>query len=178
MVMGEKYVVSICGPDLIDAYERQVLSEIYSEYRGKERVVYTAGYEGKSVEEFTKALKEKAVERVLDVRETPWSRRKDFSKENIRKELKKAGIEYLSFRELGTPREIRKKLKTGSMSFEQFAEAYRSYVAKNENSLLMLKILASEKTSAIMCYEADWRNCHRAVLAEFLERDGFKVVHL
>ncbi|MEM1672996.1 MAG: DUF488 domain-containing protein [Archaeoglobaceae archaeon] len=176
--MEKKVTVSICGPDLISAYEKQILEEIYENYRKKERIVYTTGYEGKSLEDLINILTEKGVKFLLDVREQPRSRRKEFSRDNIKETLKKAGIEYVSFKKLGTPREIRKKLKENSISFEKFAEEYRNHLANNENYLLLLKILASEKTSVIMCYEADWKKCHRAILTEALEKDGFKVVHL
>ncbi|MEM3927891.1 MAG: DUF488 domain-containing protein [Archaeoglobaceae archaeon] len=138
--------------------------------------VYTIGYEKKSLEQFIEKLQNNGIERVIDVRETPFSRRKEFSGKNIEKALKKAGIEYVSFRELGAPKEIRKKLKENSISFEKFAEEYRNHL--NENDFLMLKILISEKVSALMCYEADWRRCHRSILVELLEKDGFRVIHL
>lgn len=154
------------------------MEEQYENSRKKERIVYTVGYEGKNLEDLINTLTEKGVKSLLDVREQPRSRRKEFSREELKRALKKAGIEYFSFKELGTPKEIRKKLKENSISFEKFAEEYRNHLAKNENFLLLLKILASEKTSVLMCYEANWRKCHRSILTEFLEKDGFKVIHL
>jgi len=41
-----------------------------------------------------------------------------------------------------------------------------------------LRSLASERPSAIMCCEREHGDCHRQVIEERLERDGFKIVHL
>lgn len=41
--------------------------------------LYTIGYEGRSLPQFIGLLKERGVQRLLDVRERPLSRRKGFS---------------------------------------------------------------------------------------------------
>ncbi|RLI82926.1 DUF488 domain-containing protein, partial [Archaeoglobales archaeon] len=41
-----------------------------------------------------------------------------------------------------------------------------------------LETYISTRTSVIMYFKADWRQCHRSAIAEFLEKDGFEVIHL
>lgn len=139
---------------------------------------YTIGYEGKTIDEFIEELINNKIERVIDVREYPLSRKNGFSKKSLQKELNRVGIEYKSLTALGSPRELRQDLRSKLLVFSQFADLYRDYISKHLEDIRILEIYVSTKTSAIMCFEADWRRCHRSVLAEFLERDGFEVIHL
>lgn len=140
--------------------------------------VYTIGYEGKTVDEFIDELIEHNIVRLIDVRELPLSRKNGFSKKALEKELRLAGIEYLSLTSLGAPKELRRDLRSNLMNFFEFARLYRRYLEEHIEELKVLEVYISTKTSALMCFEADWRECHRSIIAEFLERDGFEVVHL
>ena len=57
--------------------------------------IFTIGYEGTTVPEFIAALQKAGVERVIDVRALPLSRRPGFSKSALRSALEESGIEYL-----------------------------------------------------------------------------------
>ena len=140
--------------------------------------VYTIGYEGKTVDEFIDELLEHNIVRLIDVRELPLSRKNGFSKRALEKELRLAGIEYISLTSLGAPKELRHDLRSKLMSFSEFARLYRKYLEERTEELKRLESYVSTKTSALMCFEADWRECHRSIIAEFLERDGFEVIHL
>jgi len=140
--------------------------------------VYTIGYEGKNVDEFVDTLVEYGVKRLIDVREHPISRKNGFSKNALKEELALAGIEYTPLTYLGAPKELRRDLRSGLITFSEFAKLYRNYLEKNLEKLKELEVYVSTKNSALMCFEADWRKCHRSIIAEFLERDGFEVVHL
>jgi len=144
----------------------------------EQKEVYTIGYEGKDVDEFIKVLLENGIDRVADVRAIPVSRKKGFSKNTLMKILKDNGIEYKLFSELGSPKEARDKLKSKLLSFDEFAEIYRNYLKEHIDKLKELEIYVSSKKSALMCFESDWRRCHRSIIAEFLEQEGFEVVHL
>ena len=65
--------------------------------------IFTIGYEGTTVPEFIAALKQAGVERVIDVRALPLSRRPGFSKSGLKAALEEAGIEYVHLKALGTP---------------------------------------------------------------------------
>src|SRR3954466_2864574 len=56
---------------------------------------------------------EAGVERVIDVRALPLSRRPGFSKSPLRAALEQAGIEYVHLKALGTPAEGRSAARAG-----------------------------------------------------------------
>ncbi len=63
------------------------------------------GYEGGTVEDVVARLVEAGVDTVIDVRETPWSRKPGLSKTKLRAFLEAAGIEYRHMRAAGNPKD-------------------------------------------------------------------------
>ncbi len=78
--------------------------------------IFTIGYEGSTVGDFLGALKAAGVERVIDVRALPLSRRPGFSKSPLKAALEEAGIEYVHLKALGTPAEGRAAARAGRHS--------------------------------------------------------------
>src|SRR5947199_5731473 len=78
--------------------------------------IFTIGYEGATVAEFLAALQDAGVERVIDVRALPLSRRPGFSKTPLRLALEEVGIEYVHLKALGTPSEGRVAARAGRHS--------------------------------------------------------------
>ena len=132
----------------------------------------TIGYEGTTVGEFLAALQAAGVERVIDVRAVPNSRRPGFSKTPLRNALAEAGIDYVHFRALGTPADGRAAARAG-----RHAELERIYAGQLElpeamaESAQMLA-LAAEKRSALLCYERDPSGCHRTLLLRSVAPDA------
>ena len=85
----------------------------------------TIGYEGAALEDFLAALTEAGVRRLLDIRELPNSRRRGISKSALSAALREAGIEYFHERALGSPPEMRQRLRAERNP----AECHRSVVA-------------------------------------------------
>ena len=75
--------------------------------------IFTIGYEGATVGEFLAALQKAGVERVIDIRAVPNSRRPGFSKTPLRNVLAEAGIDYVHLRALGTPADGRAAARAG-----------------------------------------------------------------
>ena len=75
--------------------------------------IFTIGYEGTTMPEFVSALQAAGVQRVIDVRALPLSRRPGFSKSPLRAALEEAGIEYVHLKALGTPSEGRTAARAG-----------------------------------------------------------------
>jgi uncharacterized protein (DUF488 family) len=126
--------------------------------------IFTIGYEGATVAEFVEALKAAGVERVIDVRAVPNSRRPGFSKNLLRNELAEAGIDYVHLRALGTPADGRAAARAGR--HEDLKRIYAGQLELPEamvESAQMVE-LASEKPSALLCYERDPSGCHRTLL--------------
>ncbi|MBA2771969.1 MAG: DUF488 domain-containing protein, partial [Sphingomonas sp.] len=57
--------------------------------------IFTIGYEGVTIGEFVVALQRAGVERLIDVRALPLSRRPGFSKTPLRAALNQVGIDYV-----------------------------------------------------------------------------------
>jgi uncharacterized protein (DUF488 family) len=139
--------------------------------------IFTIGYEGTTVPEFVAALQKAGVERVIDVRALPLSRRPGFSKSALRGALEEAGIEYVHLKALGTPAEGRAAARAG-----RHADLVRIYAGQLElpeaiaQSGQMLE-LAREKPSALMCMEREPAHCHRTLLLGAVALDA-EAVHL
>ena len=139
--------------------------------------VSTIGYEGKTIEQFLAELSSAGIRQVIDVRELPLSRKNGFSKGALARHLREAHILYRHIPELGSPRGLRHVYKNGGSS-EKFMEGYSSHLDKNRDSFEMMRGLALGLQSAILCFEKDYRDCHRRVLAERLASEGFRLNHL
>lgn len=139
--------------------------------------IFTIGYEGTTVDELLSALQSAGVERVIDVRAVPNSRRPGFSKTPLRNALAEAGIDYVHLRALGTPADGRAAAREG-----RHADLERIYAGQLElpeaiaQSAQMVG-LAEEKPSALLCYERDPAVCHRSLLLSAVTPDA-EVVHL
>src|SRR5439155_10722367 len=126
--------------------------------------IFTIGYEGTTVPEFIKALKTAGVERVIDVRALPLSRRPGFSKTPLRHALSEAGIDYVHLKALGTPpagREAARKHRD-----EELKRIYANQLELPEAIVQAAQMLdlAAEMPSALMCMERDPTHCHRTLL--------------
>jgi uncharacterized protein (DUF488 family) len=139
--------------------------------------IFTIGYEGTTVPEFIAALKHARVERVIDVRALPLSRRPGFSKSPLRAALEEAGIGYVHLKALGTPSEGRTAARAGR--HEDLKRIYAGQLELPEamaQSAQMLE-LVRDKPSALMCMERDPAHCHRTLLLDAVAHDA-EVVHL
>lgn len=126
--------------------------------------IFTIGYEGATQAEFIAALKGAGVERIIDVRAVPLSRRPGFSKNVLTNGLREAGIDYVNLKALGTPPEGREAARKGK--HDVLERVYAAQLETSEAGLQaeQLKELAAEKPSALMCFERDPAGCHRTLL--------------
>lgn len=126
--------------------------------------IFTIGYEGATVAEFLDALRTAGVERVIDVRAVPNSRRPGFSKTPLRNALAEAGIDYVHLRPLGTPADGRAAARAGRI--EDLERIYAAQLDLPEAIVAaqQMRELAEEKPSALLCYEREPACCHRTLL--------------
>ncbi|WP_018153489.1 DUF488 domain-containing protein [Methanothermococcus thermolithotrophicus] len=141
-------------------------------------VIYTVGYEGKSIDDFINILKKEHIDVLIDVREYPLSRKKGFSKTALSNYLESNGIKYIHMKLLGSPKPLRDRLKSKSISFKEFATQYIKYVRTQDETLSILEDYASSHKCVLMCYEKDWEVCHRNLIANILCSRGFGVIHI
>lgn len=139
--------------------------------------IYTIGYEATTMDAFLAALKAAGVERVIDVRALPLSRRPGFSKNSLAATLKDAGIEYVHLRALGTPKPGRDAAKKGDWRTMEAVYAGQLHLPEAQAQAARMRELAKEKPSALLCFERDPKHCHRTMLLRE-EGEGEEVVDL
>jgi uncharacterized protein (DUF488 family) len=133
--------------------------------------IYTLGYEGLSLRDYTEVLVTAGVGVVLDVREHPWSQRPDFIRWRMAPALAEAGIDYIHVKSAGNPSHIRKT----SQSVDECLMRYREHLESNGECLGELYShlrLAFERgrPACLTCYERLPENCHRSALIDGLLR--------
>lgn len=139
--------------------------------------VYTIGYEATTMGEFIAALKGAGVERLIDVRALPLSRRPGFSKNILAATLKEAGVEYVHLKNLGTPKLGRDAAKKGDVATLEAVYETQLGLPEAQAEAARMRALAAEKPSALLCYERNPEHCHRTLLLE-AEGEGMEVVDL
>lgn len=132
-----------------------------------EKAIYTAGYEGKTVDEFLNLLMESGISQLVDVRFNPISRRYGFHKSTLARLCNFLEIDYQHFPELGIPGSKRDDLSSSDKYTSLFND-YRSILPSREETLLNVTGLLKSKPSVLVCMEADPKFCHRNVLAQHL----------
>jgi len=132
--------------------------------------LFTIGYEKLLPPELVNELEVAGVERLIDVRYRPQSRRPGMSKTRLGQLLGEHGIAYEHRKALGTPPDIRWYFRNHREA--EGREAFREHVeasAAGELDALAAELDAAPAT-ALMCLEADPAGCHRRVVAEQLLR--------
>lgn len=142
--------------------------------------VWTIGYEHLLPPALAAELEAAGVQRVIDVRYRPQSRRPGMSKTRLGELLADHRIVYEHRRALGTPPDIRWLFHARRV--DEGRAAYRAHVEEHSSAELdeLLEELRAGPRTALLCLEADPAVCHRRVLCEALaEREpGLAVVDL
>ncbi len=139
--------------------------------------IFTIGYEGSTPDLFVKTLQQHDVEILLDIREFAISRKKGFSKNQLKDLLMSGGIGYRHERQLGSPKDVRKRLYE-SKDYKVFFEEYDEYL-KSQEALLATLGTEIDCNVALMCFEKDVLTCHRKSVARELSLlTGSSVRHL
>lgn len=139
----------------------------------------TVGYENATQPDVLSWLKASKIELLIDVRAVASSRKAGFSKTLLASGLNAVGIGYLHLRDLGTPKAGRQAARAGRT--DEMRDIFTAHMQTDTaRHALELAIAESrEKRVCLMCYEEDWRCCHRAILADMIHaRTGATLVHL
>jgi uncharacterized protein (DUF488 family) len=143
-------------------------------------VLYTIGHSTRPIDEFLELLSAHGVEKVVDVRTIPRSRHNpQYDQTALRTTLRAAHIGYQHMARLGGLRHARKDSSNAgwiSASFRGFADHMQS--KDFQEGLGRLEAEARKRATAIMCAEAFVARCHRALIADALTVDGWRVRHI
>lgn len=138
----------------------------------------TIGYERAGLEEFLATLRAHRADVLLDVREAPTSRRREFAKKALSTAVGEAGLTYRHEGALGAPRPLRDRMKQGDCDYAEFFARYEEHLSGKQ---ARLDALVAELGGhvVLMCYERDVAQCHRQSVARALEtRTGLTARHL
>jgi uncharacterized protein (DUF488 family) len=142
--------------------------------------IYTIGHSTRSIEDFLALLARSRIERLVDVRRFPGSRRyPQFNQDALASSLRGASIEYLHRSSLGGRRRPPRDAPASAWRNEGF-RGYAAYMRTPEfhEALDELGRLGKERRTAIMCSEAlPWR-CHRTLISDALSARGIPVEHI
>ena len=136
------------------------------------RQLFTAGYEGTTIHTFIATLQTNNVDCVLDVRAIAFSRKPGFSKTALSQKLESVNIRYVHLPDLGTPKNIREKLKS-TLDYTDFFETMDTHLSRKEDAIESAYKYVNEHTCCLMCFEHLAEECHRNVVASKIKaRDG------
>lgn len=128
----------------------------------------SVGYERhKHVQDFARMLSDAGVERLVDVRELPISRRRGYAKTALDEAVGNVGVEYVHVKLLGNPKPFRDLYKSGRA--DEGRRRYEAFLlAGRQDALRELAVLLGSKRTALMCVEHDAAVCHRSVIIDAL----------
>jgi uncharacterized protein (DUF488 family) len=144
------------------------------------RNLFTVGYEGREIDGFVTRLINHAVNCLLDVREVPLSRKPGFSKTTLAQRLAHDNITYVHFRQLGSPKFAREKLKLDN-DYEAFFATMEKHLSDKQDAIKGAYAYVANNTCCLMCYERVADTCHRKVVANKIKEwngNGLKIKHI
>ncbi len=127
-------------------------------------LIYTWGYQGRTVEALEEIVRREEIDLVVDVRGNPYSRRPEWRKEALEERL---GDGYRWIGWLGN---------------ENYRDGGEPRLRDARRGVQELKYLVDggARKVLLLCYERDWRECHRRMVADLAQRriSGARVQHL
>ncbi|BBM89268.1 hypothetical protein COTS27_00964 [Spirochaetota bacterium] len=143
------------------------------------KVLFSIGYEGVSIDAYLNNLIENNIALLVDVRNNPWSRKYDFTKNKLMAYCEKLGIAYIHIPALGIASADRKGLPT-VQAYQKLFKKYEKNLPKRTEALTDLKYqLDKHNRIALTCFEKEPTHCHRHVLTTYFNTThNITVMHL
>jgi uncharacterized protein (DUF488 family) len=142
--------------------------------------IWTIGHSNVPFEVILDSLRAADIERIVDVRRFPRSRRNpQFNSDSLAVSLAEAGIDYEHAPSLGGRRGPLKDSPNAGLRDEGF-RGFADYMGTDEfvEALSELIRTSANKRTAIMCAESlPWR-CHRSLISDALVARGVEVLHI
>ena len=142
--------------------------------------IWTIGHSNRPLQEFLDLLAHYGLEAIADVRRFPGSRRQpQYTQASLSAALTEHGVAYRWLPALGgrrRPRPDSPNIAWRNASFRGYAD----YIDTSEFSdgLEQLLEFSSRGRTTLMCAEAVWWRCHRALIADVLRVHGIEVIHI
>jgi uncharacterized protein (DUF488 family) len=142
--------------------------------------IWTVGHSTRPITTFIELLQSAAITLVADVRRFPASRRyPHYNQQPLAEALAIASIDYLALPMLGGRRQPRPDSPHTAWRNQSF-RAYADYMDSEafQEGIHDIEVLAVAERIALMCSEALWWRCHRALIADYLKSHGYEIIHL
>jgi uncharacterized protein (DUF488 family) len=142
--------------------------------------IFTIGHSTHAIDHFMRLLKQHEIELLADIRRFPSSaRHPQFNREALEQSLRDNGIAYEHYPALGG----RRKPVEGSRNNAWRHNAFRGYADYMETgdfaaAVNDLAAKAMAKTTAYMCSEGLWWQCHRSLVSDHFKAAGWTVYHI
>jgi uncharacterized protein (DUF488 family) len=139
-------------------------------YAKTEQVLFTIGYEGKSIEAFINSLIQNDIHLLCDVRKNPFSRKFGFSKGKLEHITQTVNIKYAHIPDLGIDSDKRASLNTAEDYQYLFKSYEKSLPARKAFLDEIYAMLHANNRIALMCFEHEPQMCHRHVVRDFITK--------
>ena len=143
-------------------------------------LIYAIGYSNFSISKFIELLKSHSVSMIVDVRSILKSRHQpDFNEDVLEETLKRNGIKYFHFKDLGGLRNPSKESVNIGWENESF-RGFADYMQTRKFASTVIKLIQMSKKDkiALMCAEGNPFRCHRSLIADALTVRGRKVYNI
>ena len=142
--------------------------------------IISVGHGARTFEAFLELVRGAGIERVVDVRSFPGSRRHpQFGQDALAEALGREGVAYGRERDLGGFRKPRPDSRHTAIRNAGF-RGYADHMETDEFHAARDRLIAMsrETPTAYMCAESVWWRCHRRMLSDALLVAGCDVKHL
>lgn len=133
--------------------------------------IYTFGYEGLNIASYISRLKQVRIKTIVDVRQLPLSRKRGFSKRAFAEALAAADIAYVHMPTLGCPKAIRDAYKQNA-DWAQYTRSFLAHLKTQNAAVRELAKIARATDACLVCFEANYRECHRTFVARAAHHAG------
>jgi len=158
---------------ILSSHGLSIVEEIKNKLSKKnEQVLFTIGYEGRSIEHFINILIRNNIRVLCDVRNTPFSHKFGFSKKILYHITKEVNIQYSHFPELGIESAKRQTLYDISDYEQLFNEYAKRVVTQTEHLDQLQSLIDSHRRIALMCFEHEPEKCHRHKIRDIFKNKG------
>lgn len=143
--------------------------------------IYTIGFTKKPAENFFESLRQRRIERLVDVRVNNTSQLSGFAKQrDLTYFLRQmVGADYFHQPLLAPTRELLKAYRTDQLTWEQYEVAFLTLLSERKVECEISRDLFSPRT-VLLCSEPTADFCHRRLVIEYLDRrwGDVQAVHL
>lgn len=144
-------------------------------------VLWTLGHSNRDLEEYLDLLESFSIDRIVDVRSHPHSRRfPHFSEGNLKDSLREEDVDYEHWEKLGGRRSP--KNDSSNTALDPGFQAVADHLVAEDGQQVLDQLEDSVRSrdgssTALMCAEKDPQRCHRKLIADHLTARGLSVHH-